>query len=74
MHPAEIYIEPPKLEFIKSDLLQRDLMRSSTFRVCDFGAEHYTTQFDTIYKPRDRDHDYERVQRSFVAAKLILRD
>jgi hypothetical protein len=74
MHPAEIYIEPPKLEFIKSDLLHRDLIRSSTFRVCDFGAEHYTTQFDTIYKPRDRDHDYERVQRSFVAAKLILRD
>jgi hypothetical protein len=74
LYPAETYIEPPKLDFIKPDLLQRDLMRSSTFRVCDFGAEHYTTQFDTTYESRDRKHDYERAQRSFVAAKLILRD
>jgi hypothetical protein len=72
--PAGGYIEPLELHLINSDLLQRDLVRSSTFRVCGFGVEHYSTQFDTVYGSRDCGYDLERAQRSFVAAKLILRD
>ncbi|KAF2007622.1 hypothetical protein P154DRAFT_593169 [Amniculicola lignicola CBS 123094] len=73
-YSPEIYTEPPILNHIEPHLLQRDLIRSSTFRVSEFGAEHYTLQFDKVYQPRDRDQTSACGQRSFVAATLILRD
>ncbi|KAF2706566.1 hypothetical protein K504DRAFT_492980 [Pleomassaria siparia CBS 279.74] len=72
-YSADVYVEPPVLDFIDPDLLQRDMIRSSTFRVCDFGAEHYSSQFDVAYKSRDQDQSSERARRSFVAATLIIR-
>lgn len=73
-YPPEIYTEPPVLELSEPHLLQRDLIRTSTFRVSGFGAEHYSLQCDVVYKSRDRDQTSARGQQSFVAATLILRD
>lgn len=66
------YIEPPRLEFVTPDLLKRDLIRSSTFRVSGFGAEQHTVKHDVDYVPRDRDQDSERSTRTFVTASLIF--
>lgn len=69
----ETYIEPPKLDFLVPHLLERDLIRSSTFRVSDFGAEQHTVEYDAEYHGRDRGQNSERATRSFVVASLIFR-
>jgi hypothetical protein len=74
LYPPEIYIEPPILEHIEPHLLQRDLIRTSIFRVSDFGAENHSLRCDSVYEPRDRDQTSARGQHSFVAATLILRN
>ncbi|KAK2057683.1 hypothetical protein LY76DRAFT_606052 [Colletotrichum caudatum] len=53
-HPQS-YLEPPALDHISLDLLRRDNIRSSTFRVSKFGAERHSTAYDHVYKSRDRD-------------------
>lgn len=68
----ETYIEPPKLDFLVPYLLERDLIRSSTFRVSGFGAEQRTAEYDAEYHGRGRGQDSERATRSFVAASLIF--
>ncbi|KAK1992439.1 hypothetical protein LX36DRAFT_704109 [Colletotrichum falcatum] len=52
-HPQS-YLEPPTLDHISLDLLERDNIRSSTFRVSNFGAERHSTAYDSVYEPRDR--------------------
>ncbi|KAK2038276.1 hypothetical protein LZ31DRAFT_479197 [Colletotrichum somersetense] len=52
-HPQS-YLEPPALDHISLDLLERDNIRSSTFRVSNFGAERHSTAYDRVYEPRDR--------------------
>ena len=66
------YIEPPRLDFVTTHLLERDLIRSSAFRVSDFGAEQHTGEHDTEYFPRDRGQNSDRATRTFVAASLIF--
>lgn len=66
------YIEPPRLDFVIQHLLERDLVRSSTFRVFGYGAEHHTTEHDVDYSPRDRGQNSERAIRTFVTASLIF--
>lgn len=39
---------------VDKDLSHRDAIRSSTFRVADFGAEDFTTRYDVVYSPRDQ--------------------
>ncbi|KAF1951418.1 hypothetical protein CC80DRAFT_424735 [Byssothecium circinans] len=72
-HAHDGYVEPPKLDFAKHDLVLRDLIRSSTFRVDGFGAESYTHEDDRAYKSRTQ-LGVDRGQRSFFAASLVLRD
>lgn len=73
-HAREDYVEPVKFNFMQPHLLQRDMIRSSIFRVDGFGAEHYSTQFDKVYQARARVSRLERGQRTFTAASLILRE
>ncbi|KZL86418.1 hypothetical protein CI238_09692 [Colletotrichum incanum] len=53
-HPQS-YFQPPTLDHTALHLLQRDDVRSSTFRVSKFGAERHSTAHDQVYTSRDRD-------------------
>ncbi|KAG9202858.1 hypothetical protein G6514_003880 [Epicoccum nigrum] len=59
---------------IDFDLHHRAIIRSSTFFIADFGAEHFSTKFDAVYKARDQDQTSARGQRAFSAAAMLLRD
>ncbi|KAK1974854.1 hypothetical protein LZ30DRAFT_810521 [Colletotrichum cereale] len=69
-HP-DLYVEPPKLEKVEFDLLKRDSIRSSTFRVSGFGAESYSLDHDVLYTTRDRDTSSKRSW-VFAIARLAL--
>ncbi|KAJ4287163.1 hypothetical protein N0V90_012561 [Kalmusia sp. IMI 367209] len=74
LQPNDVYVEPPKLVFVKPYLLERDMIRTSNFRVDGFGAEHHTYEFDRDYEARARVADLERGRRCFIAAELIHRN
>ncbi|KAF4474465.1 hypothetical protein CGGC5_v017139 [Colletotrichum fructicola Nara gc5] len=48
------YVKPPALDHADAHLLDRDNIRSSTFRISGFGAERHCTTKDEDYEPRDR--------------------
>ncbi|KAK0369926.1 hypothetical protein CLIM01_12717 [Colletotrichum limetticola] len=50
----ERYVKPPALDHADAHLLDRDNIRSSTFRISDFGAELHCITKDKDYEPRDR--------------------
>ena len=55
-------------------LLERDLIRSSTFRNANSGAELFTTKFDVEHTARDRGVNSEASRGVYAAATCILRD
>lgn len=57
------------LEIIAPDqkLLPRDAIRTSAFRVSEFGAEHWTSEHDVLYNSRDNDEDSDPDQASRCA-------
>ena len=55
-------------------LLERAAIRSSTFRVTQFGAEKHTTAHDQTYKSRDRKQDSRRSNRAYRAASSLVRN
>ena len=57
-----------------SHLEARDAVRSSTFRVYDYGAERFTSTHDVSYPARDVYTQSVRGQRAYIAATLIVRD
>lgn len=59
---------------IDPDLQERANIRSSTFFVAEFGAEHFHLRSETAYKARDRQADSDRGQRAFLAASMLARD
>ena len=59
---------------IDFELHHRATIRSSTFSIADFGAEHFSTKFDAIYKARDQQSASTHGQRAFSAAAMLLRD
>ena len=67
-------IELPSMDFTDHDLLERDIIRSSTFRVFQFGAETFSTEHDSKYTSRDRGQNSERASRTFVASSLIFQN
>ncbi|KAK1980119.1 hypothetical protein LZ30DRAFT_595422 [Colletotrichum cereale] len=69
-HPQS-YLEPPTLDHISLELLERDNIRSSTFRVSNFGAERHSTAYDRVYKPRDRDTSASSLK-SFLISHVIF--
>ncbi|KAL4749322.1 hypothetical protein BDW72DRAFT_214126 [Aspergillus terricola var. indicus] len=64
-------INQPVLRFSNQDLLQRDRIRSSAFRITGFGAEVHTSAFDVRYTERGRDHQSEGFSRVFSLCKTI---
>jgi hypothetical protein len=73
-YPQGVYIEPRSRADIQQCLLERDFIRSSTFRVDGFGAERFSTSSDRIYHGRAKTGDKKRGERAFIAASLILRN
>ncbi|OAL48858.1 hypothetical protein IQ07DRAFT_681560 [Pyrenochaeta sp. DS3sAY3a] len=74
LQPKDVHVDPPKLAFVKPCLLQRDMIRTSTFRVDGFGAEHHIYEFDRVYEARARVADLQRGPRCSVAAGMIFRN
>jgi hypothetical protein len=74
LQPKDVYVDPPKLAFVKPYLLRRDMIRTSTFRVDGFGAEHHTHEYDRDYEVRARVADLQRGPRCSVAAEMIFRN
>ncbi|RDW72793.1 hypothetical protein BP6252_06700 [Coleophoma cylindrospora] len=70
LHPH--FVDPPSLDWTRSHLLERDLIRSSTFRVSGFGAENYTNKHDICYRCRDHGQRSDRSERAFVVARSIF--
>ncbi|KAI2627868.1 hypothetical protein GGR54DRAFT_590862 [Hypoxylon sp. NC1633] len=69
----ESYTELPTLHGVEQKLLERDLIRSSTFRVSNFGAEDYTTELDhKYYEARDRNQNSAEASQAFAIASSIL--
>ncbi|KAL4812455.1 hypothetical protein BDW67DRAFT_193625 [Aspergillus spinulosporus] len=59
------------LPFSNQDLLRRDRIRSSAFRISGFGAECHTSAFDVQYRERGRNHQSEGFSRVFSLCKTI---
>jgi len=62
----------PKLNDVHPDLLKRDAIRSSTFRVSGFGAEDFTPAHDVTYSNRSPNEDFDRRLNAFTACKMII--
>ncbi|TVY36417.1 hypothetical protein LSUB1_G007938, partial [Lachnellula subtilissima] len=59
------------LDQVEVDLLQRDCIRSSTFRVSGFGAEDHTVNHDRVYGARDQQQSSSRYSEAFVMSSMI---
>jgi len=70
----DIHFQVPYFKEIKDDLRERDKIRSSTFRVCGFGAEDCTTSYDKPYVARDQAYLEVRAQKVATMCGLVLRD
>lgn len=70
----ESYVKPPILDHVKPDLLDRDRIRSSTFCVSEFGAEHHTINQDTIYGARDQGRNSLQASRAFIMSSLVFHE
>ncbi|KAE8351981.1 hypothetical protein BDV28DRAFT_149490 [Aspergillus coremiiformis] len=68
------YQNLPDWDRVHSDLLIRDLIRSSTFRTSNFGAEEYTHALDAEYLGRDRHQDSQSGQQAFISSDLIYNE
>ncbi|KAF8860560.1 hypothetical protein BDZ45DRAFT_800719 [Acephala macrosclerotiorum] len=63
-----------ELEESNQDLLERDCIRSSTFRVSGFGAEDHTITHDAKYSARDGTEVSARGFRAFLMSSVIYSD
>ncbi|KAF2835464.1 hypothetical protein M501DRAFT_432682 [Patellaria atrata CBS 101060] len=68
------YVQPPSLDHVDPELLERDCIRSSTFRVSGFGAEDHTVEHDTTYVARDREQNSARGFKAFVMSSIVFRE
>ncbi|CAK4034215.1 Hypothetical predicted protein [Lecanosticta acicola] len=62
----------PTLDHAEPQLLERDLIRSSTFRVDGFGAEYFSSGHDLEYRGRDRDQDSDRAINAFIVSSIVF--
>ncbi|OAA37893.1 hypothetical protein NOR_06970 [Metarhizium rileyi] len=70
----ESWVKPPVLRHVDCRLLDRDDIRSSTFRLSGYGAELYSTQYDISYKSRDTWKETTRVQDVVGIAGTLYRE
>lgn len=66
-------LEFPRLKECATELQQRDSIRSSTFRVAEYGAEDHTLEHDSIYVSRDRGINSSRSERAALISGLMAR-
>ncbi|TVY87635.1 hypothetical protein LAWI1_G008611, partial [Lachnellula willkommii] len=64
----------PQLDQVELHLLQRDCIRSSTFRVSGFGAEDHTTNHDKAYRARDQEQSSSRYSKAFMISSMIYHE
>ncbi|PGG97603.1 hypothetical protein GX51_07235 [Blastomyces parvus] len=64
-------LQPLVPDGVDLHLLERDLIRSSSFRGPSFGAEDHTIAHDVKYEPRDQDQNSESGSRAFVISNII---
>ncbi|OJK01293.1 hypothetical protein ASPACDRAFT_51200 [Aspergillus aculeatus ATCC 16872] len=64
----------PSLPSWNADLLQRDRIRSSTFRISGFGAEDHTDAKDCPYEELGRDYQSESCSRVFSLCRILYED
>jgi hypothetical protein len=69
-HPNEKVNQPP-LPHMDPDLLRRDEIRSSSFRVAGFGAEDHTVQYDRPYVGLDLNRNSARCSRVYSLCKIL---
>ncbi|KAL3412906.1 hypothetical protein V8F44DRAFT_645694 [Aspergillus fumigatus] len=70
-HPNE-QVKQPTLPNIVADLLRRNEIRSSSFRVAGFGAEDHTVEYDRPYVGLDLNRNSARFSREIPSARKIL--
>ncbi|KAJ9607822.1 hypothetical protein H2200_007901 [Cladophialophora chaetospira] len=64
--------KPLILDHVESTLLDRDCVRSSTFRVSGFGAEDHTIEYDATYSSRDRAQYSPRGCHAFFISNFVF--
>ncbi|KAI6777666.1 uncharacterized protein J7T54_007393 [Emericellopsis cladophorae] len=67
----DAYVQPPELKGVDHHLLARDDIRSSTFRVAQFGAEKYSMLYDMVYPARDQWKGSESSNRAAAISKIM---
>jgi hypothetical protein len=67
-------VQLPDLRKTDRHLLQRDNIRSATFRVSGFGADDHTIEHDAAYTARDHDSTSQRAVRAASMSNLLSRD
>jgi hypothetical protein len=67
-------VQLPRLSKTDEHLLQRDNIRSATFRVSGFGAEDHTALHDKVYAARDHDASSQRAIRAASMSNILFRD
>ncbi|EGP88529.1 uncharacterized protein MYCGRDRAFT_85558 [Zymoseptoria tritici IPO323] len=61
----------PTIQHAAKDLLDRDNLRTATFRVSGFGADQHTTTHDCPYASRDLDTGTERANRACIILRMV---
>ena len=65
---------PNSIERINDDLLERDAIRSSTFRVSGFGAEDHKSTMDVQYQARDVIQCSNRTRYAHALSSIVYLD
>ncbi|SPO01443.1 uncharacterized protein DNG_04116 [Cephalotrichum gorgonifer] len=66
------YVKAPKFGRMQTCLVRRDEIRSSGFRVSQYGAEEHTTELDREYPSRDMGQDSTAARNAFLIADYII--
>ncbi|KJY02038.1 hypothetical protein TI39_contig263g00006 [Zymoseptoria brevis] len=61
----------PTIQHADKDLLDRDNLRTATFRVSGFGAEEHSMSYDCPYASRDLDTGTERANRAYIILRMV---
>ena len=72
-HPDTLVTHPP-LPHIEADLLEREQIRSSAFRVSGFGAEDHTLERDQRYSSLDRHHNSPACSHVYTLSKMVYNE
>lgn len=71
---AESIDLPDPLNDVDPNLLERDEIRSSTFRTFGYGAEDFTSSSDKRYRARDSDQRSNRTINAHILSTIVCRN